>query len=79
MMNICYYLIKKEGRVMIVHTKDGKIFQVCQTDQGEQVWNEYATKLLAEGDFVQVKGGVIYCIVGARSVFSHGIEAGERE
>lgn len=64
---------------MIVRTNDGEVFQVCQTDQGEQVWNEDATELLAKGDFVQVEGGVITCIEGADSVFSHGIEAEERE
>ena len=64
---------------MFVITSDGKTFQVCQTDEGEEIWNEDVTELLAKGDFVQVVNGVITCIERADSVFSHGTEAEDRE
>lgn len=62
---------------MIVHTNDGQIFQVCQTDSGEQIWDQDASVLLAEGDFVQVKNGIIDCIKEDESIFNAGIKAGE--
>ena len=62
---------------MIVHTNNGEVFQVCQTDEGEQIWNEDATEFLVEGDFIEVSDGIIDCIKGDESIFSRGIKAGE--